>query len=72
MEKLKIYQYLNTKDSNLGTLVIVISNSKENAITLITNELEQMDYVFDPMVEIIELEIVNGLVIHTESGDCYY
>lgn len=72
MEKLKIYQYLNTKDSNLGSLVIVISNSKENAIPLITNELKEMGYVFNPTVEIIALEIVNNLVIHTEDGDCYY
>lgn len=72
MKKLKIYQYLNTRDSTFGTLVIVVSDCKENAIILITNELRLMEYTFDETVEIIVLEIVNNLIIHTEDGDSFY
>lgn len=68
---LKIFHYHNPKDSNLGSLIYVVSDSKENAITLIKSELLLLEYPFNPDIEIKEIDIVSGLVIHSESGDLY-
>ncbi len=71
-ESLKIYRYTNRRDSNLGSLVIVVADSLENAKISITEELSSLGYPFDNRVEIIEQELTPGFVIHSDSGDCYF
>jgi hypothetical protein len=69
--KLKIFRYLNREDSNLGTSVIVISDTLENAMILINEELFDMGYTFvDGNITITEIE--NNMVIDSFSGDCYF
>lgn len=71
-EDLKIYRYINRRDSNLGSIVIVVADSLENAKSAISKELITLGYVFDDGAEIIEWELTPGFVIHSDSGDCYF
>ena len=73
MSELKIYSYLNSEDSNLGSSVIVISDNLECAKELIKNELTEMGYIFiDDDKNITITEITNNIVIDSFSGDCYF
>jgi hypothetical protein len=69
--KLKIFRYLNREDSNLGTSVIVISDTLENAEILIKGELSDMGYTFvDGNITIGEIK--NNIIIDSFGGDCYF
>lgn len=78
--QLKLFEYRNKKDSNLGSTITVISDSLESAKTLIRAELSDMDLVFDEtasnnmeaVVSLIESPIENNIVIESFSGDCYF
>lgn len=69
--QLNLYRYNNPEDSNLGSQVIVIADSLENAIPLITAELKEMDYQYQEGLVTIE-PIENVMVVDSFSGDCYF
>jgi len=70
-DKLKIFRYLNREDSNLGSSVIVISDTRENAKKLIKAELLDMGYTFvEGNIRVTKIE--NNMVIDSFCGDCYF